>query len=150
MTSHVVKSQTDYSALLTTLERYDRPFTVDIRKGKHRTVEQNKLQFKWFKEVFEQLHEKGTFDSTEDVRGFCKLHFGVPIMRRELPEFREAYDRVMKPKPYLTQRELMTGPLEVPVTRHMTTEQKSRYLDAIYAYFTDLGLQLTRPDGMEL
>lgn len=145
MTTHVIKDSIDYGALLVTLERQSLPFTVDIRKGKHRTVDQNRLQFKWFNEIFEQTQEDATFESPEDVRGFCKLYFGVPIMR-EHSDFKEKYDRIIKPKPYRTKLELMTGPLEIPITRLMTTEQNTRYLDAIYKHFSDLGLRLTRPE----
>lgn len=143
MTTHVVKDTTEYEALLVTLERQKRPFTVDIRKGKHRTVNQNKLQRKWMQEVHDQTDS--AFDSPEDVRGYCKLHFGVPIMRED-SAFRDGYDRIIKPLSYESKIEIMKEPLDFSVTRLMTTEQTTRYLDTIYRHFTDLGLRLTRPE----
>ena len=146
MTTHIVKESAERAQLILWLQKQGFPFTVDIRKGKHRSVEQNKLQRKWCKEIHEQTD--GAFDSPEAARGYCKLHFGVPIMRED-SGFRDGYDRIIKPLSYESKLEIMKEPLDFSVTRLMTTEQKSRYLDAIYAYFTDLGLRLTRPDGME-
>ncbi len=145
MSTHVVKSDTDLHALQTILQGHKRPFTVDIRKGKHRSVEQNRLQRKWMQEIFDQLQEHATFHSPEDVRGYCKLHFGVPIMRED-STFAAGYDKIIMPLAYESKREIMIEPLDFSVTRLMTTEQNSRYLDAIYNHFTDLGLRLTRPE----
>ena len=39
----------------------------------------------------------------------------------------------------------MMEPLDLPVTRIMTTNQKTRYLDAIYRHFVEQGMQLTIP-----
>ena len=47
MTTHVIKSDMDMAALRAALVSMKRPFTVDIRQGKHRSVEQNRLQRKW-------------------------------------------------------------------------------------------------------
>ena len=76
----------------------------------------------------------------------CKLTFGVPILRAENTWFREKYDEVVRPLPYPQKLALMMEPLDMPVTRLMTTEQKTRYLDAIYRHFAGLGLVLTVPD----
>ena len=142
MTTHTIKDSTDYAALLVNLERQALPFTVDIRKGKHRSVEQNKLQRKWLQEIHAQTE---AFDSPEDVRGYCKLHFGVPIMRED-SAFRDGYDRIIKPLSYESKIEIMKEPLDFSVTRLMTTEQTTRYLDAIYRHFSDKGLRLTQPE----
>lgn len=145
MSTHVIKSENDRAAIVFNIKMRDIPFTVDIRKGKHRSVQQNKLQRKWMQEIHDQLREQGTYSDPEDVRGFCKLHFGVPIMRED-SAFREGYDKIIKPLAYESKLEIMKEPLDFSVTRLMTTEQKTRYLDAIYKHFTDLGLRLTRPE----
>lgn len=145
MTTHVIKDSTDYAALLVNLERQSLPFTVDIRKGKHRSVRQNKLQRKWLQEIHAQLD--GAFDTPEDVRGYCKLHFGVPIMRED-SAFRDGYDRIIKPLSYESKIEIMKEPLDFSVTRLMTTDQHARYLDAMYKHWTEQGIQLTHPDDL--
>lgn len=109
---------------------------------KKRSVEQNKLQQLWHTEAFQQLRD----ESAEDKRSYCKLHFGVPILRAESAQFREQYDKVVRPLPYETKLALMKIPFDFPVTRLMNTEQKTRFLDAIYQYYTSQGVRLTQPD----
>lgn len=105
-----------------------------------RSVDQNKLQRKWLLEAEAQGDQ-----TAEEYRGFCKLHFAVPMLRWELPEFKEKYDRIVKPLPYESKLELMQEPLDFPCTRLMSKDQKSRYLDAIFQHFTGLGMHLTDP-----
>ena len=119
------------------------PYTVSITKGKRRSIEQNRLQRLWLNEAAEQLKE----DTAEGYRAYCKLHFGVPIMRGENDEFREVYDRLIRPRDYEEKIELMRVPMDLPVTRIMTTGQKKRYLDDMWHHFTELGVQLTDPEG---
>ena len=143
MTTHVVSADADLGNLISHMKGLKMPFTVDIRKGKHRSVSQNRTQRLWLKEIHEQTD--GAFDSPEDVRGYCKLHFGVPIMRED-SAFRDGYDRIIKPLSYESKIEIMKEPLDFSVTRLMTTEQTTRYLDAIYRHFSDKGLRLTQPE----
>lgn len=114
---------------------------IVVRKRQvKRSTDQNKLQRKWLLEAEAQGDQ-----TAEEYRGYCKLHFAVPMLRWELPEFKEKYDRIVKPLPYESKLELMQEPLDFPCTRLMTKDQKSRYLDAIYQHFTGLGMHLTDP-----
>ena len=142
MTTRVVATETDRKTLLTLLRTWRLPFTIDIVKGRRRSVEQNRLQRLLLSEITEQLGDR----MAEDIRGECKLTFGVPILRAENTWFREKYDDIVRPLPYPQKLALMMEPLDMPVTRLMTTEQKTRYLDAIYRHFSGLGLVLTVPD----
>ena len=117
------------------------PFSVVIKSGKPRSVDQNKLQRKWLLEAAEQLEG----NTPEELRGYCKLHFGVPIVRNENDKFREAYDKYLRPLSYEHKIALMQTPLDFPVTRIMTTKQKTLYLDNMYTHFTGLGCILTVP-----
>ena len=110
------------------------------KKNVKRSLDQNRLGRLWCKEAEAQGDH-----TAEEYRGFCKLHFAVPILRWELPEFKEKYDRIVRPLPYEAKLELMQEPLDFPCTRLMTKEQKSRYLDAIYQHFTAQGMRLTDP-----
>jgi cytochrome c1 len=96
-------------------------------------------------EIAEQLGDR----TPEYMRGFCKLSHGVPILVAENEAFAEAWETV-KPLTYETKIALMMEPLDMPVTRAMTTKQKKQYLDAVYDQFTEMGLQLTVPDDMGL
>lgn len=126
-------------ALINTKEKY--PFTVKITEGRQRSNEQNKLQRMWLNEAAEQLGEY----TTEEYRAYCKLVFGVPIMRAASDKFQEVYDRLIRPLDYHVKLEYMAVPLDFPVTRTMTVKQKREYLDAIYQHFHGLGVQLTEP-----
>lgn len=141
MTTRVIKSEYSRDLLIRLLKEQKLPFTVDITKGKRRSVEQNRLQRLLLNEIAEQLGDQ----TPEEVRGYCKLTLGVPILRAENEDFREKYDRIVKPLPYKTKLELMMEPIDFPVTRLMKTDQKTRYLDGIYRHFCEKGVVLTVP-----
>ena len=142
MTTRVLKTGADRDDFVTLIMGYKLPCTVNLTKGQNRSVEQNRLQRLWLREATEQLGE----DTIEGYRAFCKLHFGVPIMRGESDSFRKIYDQIIRPLAYENKLTLMQVPLDMPVTRIMTTGQKKRYLDDIYQHFTGLGVQLTDPE----
>ena len=144
MTSRVITTEHDRAVLLKLIGSHKLPFTCDIKKGKHRTVEQNRLQRLWVQEASEQLGEH----TPEECRAFCKAYFGVPILLAENEHFREQYEKHVKPLPYEQKLALMAEPLDLPVTRLMTTSQKTRYLDAVFKHFSERGVELTRPDEM--
>ena len=134
-----IKTEQDREALIKTIRLFPLGFTAKLLKGK-RTAEQNSLQRLWLQEA-----ERQGDQTAEEYRGYCKLHFAVPIMRNESPEFKDAYDRVIRPLPYEQKLEMMMVPLDFPVTRLMNTKQKSKYLDDIYQHFRGLGFELTEP-----
>lgn len=119
----------------------DLPLTVSIRKGADRTVDQNKLQRLWLNEAAEQLGDQ----TPEELRAYCKLTIGVPIMRESSEDFRAKYDAIIKPHTYEEKLTMMAEPLDFPVTRLMTTREKTQYLDAMHDHFTRQGIVLTEP-----
>jgi hypothetical protein len=116
---------------------------VSIKQGAPRSTLQNQLSWKWYQEAAEQLQEY----TPDEYRAWCKLHIGVPILRGEDNEYREAYDLVIKPLSYERKMALMGEPLSYPVTSMMSTKQFTLYLDRVYAHFTGLGVRLTEPDS---
>jgi hypothetical protein len=110
------------------------------RHGKQRTSKQNRLQRLWLDEAAKQGDQ-----TAEEYRAYCKLHFGVPIMRQQDEVFREKYDRIIKPLDYEQKLELMMEPFDFPVTRLMDTVNEGKYLDSVYTFFTGLGFSLTNP-----
>lgn len=143
MTTRVLKTGADRDDFIALLKSYKLPCTVNLVKGQKRSIEQNRLQRLWLREAFEQL---GETRSVEEYRGYCKLHFGVPIMRGEDDHFRKEYDRFIRPLSYEDKLSIMQIPLDLPVTRIMKTGQKKRYLDDVYDHFTGLGVKLTNPE----
>lgn len=121
--------------------------TVYVEFGKiedNRSIAQNKTQFLWYKEAAEQDEN----NTAESHRAYCKLHFGVPILRSENEEFRSTYDKIIRPLSYEDKIELMSPPIDLPVTSLMTIAQFSRYLNEIWNHFTSIGIFLTDPDGV--
>ncbi|MGJ8524312.1 hypothetical protein LMG33818_000020 [Halomonadaceae bacterium LMG 33818] len=121
--------------------------SVDIVVREHkepRSLDQNRLQRLWCKEAAQQLEGH----TAEDWRAHCKLHFGIPILRRDCEEFREVYDRLIRPRPYEEKLEIMKEPIDFQVTRIMNKPQKSEYLQLMWEFFTGEGAQLTDPSMM--
>ena len=144
MTTRVIKTATDLDMLTKYLAAHARPFTVNVLKGAKRSDRQNRTQRLWLGEIAEQLDDH----TAEEWRAYCKLTIGVPILREQNDKFRERYDAVVKPLTYEQKLALMTEPLDMPVTRIMTTRQKTLYLDAMHQRFAEQGVRLTDPEGM--
>ena len=142
MATRVISQPQHLRSLTALLSNHAMPFTVNVSKGKPRTSQQNRLQRMWMQEAAEQL---GT-DTAEGFRGYCKLHFGVPILRAENETFCAEYDEVIRPLPYEHKLRLMKVPFDFGVTRLMTTPQKKQYLDAVQAHLSGLGVDLTDPE----
>lgn len=144
MAPRFIQSEYDRQQIVRFIEQQKLPFSVSVERGRKRSLDQNRLQRQWQREISEQLGDR----TPEEVRGHCKLHHGVPIMRHASDGFRETYDRVIRPLPYEQKLALMMAPLDMPVTRLMNTRQHTEYLDAIHREFTQMGLVLTDPSGL--
>lgn len=142
MTTRVIRTPDQLQPLYDLIGNRKLPITVSIKQGADRTHPQNHLQFKWMVEAANQLCD----ETSEEKRAYCKLHFGVPIRRNDDAEFREKYDRIIRPLPYEHKLALMASPFDFPVTREMSIPQMSQYLDAVYRHFTAQGVQLTVPE----
>lgn len=118
------------------------PFQLIIKFGKKRTLEQNALVWKWMGEAAAHFGDR----TANELHAYCKLHFGVPILR-EGDDFREAYDTVLKPLSYENKLKAMAPPLDFPITRLMSVEQLSRFLDDVYQHLTEQGVNLTIPEN---
>lgn len=121
-------------------QRWKRVRFVVEEAPDHRSIPQNSLQWRWCSDASKQGDQ-----SAEDYQAYCKLHFGIPILRRDSAEYREAYDRIIKPLPYEQKLELQKAPFEWPVTRAMTKKQLTEYLDRVWQHFTGQGFRLTDP-----
>lgn len=141
MTLRTISTEYDLKQLLRLLGNKKRPFSVEITDGRRRSVSQNRLQRLWLAEAAEQLGDR----TIEQLRGECKLMFGVPILREENARFRERYDAVVKPLSYVQKLALMMEPLDMPVSRLLTTPQMTEYLERIVQYFGEQGCVLTQP-----
>lgn len=144
MTTRFLESEQDRRMLVRFLEDQPLPLTVSLTKGGKRSLRQNKLQRLWLSEIAEQLGDQ----TAEEVRGYCKLTLGVPILRAENDAFRERYDAIVRPLPYDQKIALMMEPLDFPITRLMSTKQATAYLDGVHRHFSERGIVLTDPGDL--
>jgi len=128
-------------AVMRDLEFRKLPFTLIIKDGRSRTLEQNRLQRLWCNEV-----SKVTGDTPEEVRGYIKLTIGVPVLREASDKYREEYDAILKPLNYQQKMRLMMEPLDYEVTRRMTVEQMNTFMDRVFKHYAEQGIALTQPE----
>lgn len=140
MTQRTVKNPDDLALLKVYLDGRKRPFTVDIEDGRNRSTEQNKLSFRWYKEISEQ-----TGEDVEDVRARCKLECGIPLLRRDNDKFREVYNRTLLHLSYEEKVEFIRY-TDMQVTRVLNVGQMSEYLDAVFKRQSGFGIALTIPE----
>lgn len=143
--NRIIQNEYDRKMFIRFIEGRKVPFTVSLMDGKHRTTDQNRLQRLWMTEIAAQLGDR----TPEEARGYCKLTIGVPLLREENDVFRAKYDSVVKPLTYEQKLAIMMEPLDLPVTRIMTTRQKTAYLDGIFRHFSEQGVVLTLPDALQ-
>lgn len=111
---------------------------VAVKTGKDRSLDQNSLAHVWYEQVSRELRE----ETPLGVKCFCKLHYGVPILRAENEDFRIQYDTVLKPLSY--DKKLLAMNF-LPVTSLMSKDQLSQYLAAMQAAYADR-VQLVFPE----
>jgi len=128
-------------AKITAMFREHKFLVISIRPGKDRTLDQNGLWFAMYKRIAEMTE----IGDEEDARKYCKLHMGVPVMRRACDDFRRAYDASFLMLPYETKLDLMGscalfGPDGFPVTRLFDRAQGIAYTDKIAQEFGAKGV----------
>jgi len=120
----------------------DGVFLVSIKslsKRDQRSIDQNRMQFKWYADAAKQ----GDHTAME-YRAYCKLHFGVKLLRAHDEEFREIYDKIIRPLQYEDKLAMMMEPIDLPITSRMSVELMAKYLKEVSDHFLALGFQLTK------
>lgn len=127
--------------LINNMFRDHKYLVVSVRPGKDRTLDQNGL---WFK-CYERIAQMTQVGEAVDVRRYCKLHYGVPIMRRDCDEFRDGWNRMFlnltyEEKLYLMAECELFGPDGFPVTRLFNRKQGIEYTNRMVDEFTAKGV----------
>lgn len=143
--NRTIVTDNDKVMALRLVENRPVPFTLSLTDGKHRSTAQNRLQRLWMNEISQQRGDM----TPEEARAYCKLTIGVPLLRAENEAFRQRYDEVLKPLSYEHKLKIMSEPIDLPVTRLMTTKQHTQYLDGIVRHFAEQGIILTMPDDLQ-
>ena len=144
----VLHGEEDKNNLLTMLQQVELSYPIDVaikKASKARSLAQNRTQWQWFRDAEAQGDQKAW-----EYRAYCKLHFGVPILRRDSPEYRAKYDRIIRPMPYEQKLELMVEPFDFPVTSAMNIAQHGAFLDEVKKHLEGLGFQLTDPQMWDI
>lgn len=142
MPHRIIDTPADLEALTTLLGTLKRPFTVEYRQGRDRSLDQNELMWMW---ATEAARQRGDMESDEVQREW-KLIYGVPILREEEADFREVYDKALKGQPYPVKIDAMRY---LPITSIMTVKQMTRLLDTIQRECAEQGIRLTDPNRQE-
>lgn len=112
---------------------------ISVKAGKDRSGEQNRIFHAWMGQLARELPENDALA----WKCFCKLHYGVPILRAEDEEFRVKYDAAVKPMSYGQKLIIMEF---WPVSSIMLMAQLSKFLEAIQAGLAQRGVQLIFPE----
>jgi hypothetical protein len=115
-----------------------RYFSFTPKFGRARSLTQNAISHVWYEQVAQVIGD----DDARGVKRFCKLHFGVPILRAEDADFREAYDAAIKG---LTYEQKLIAMDILPVTSIMTTRQLSQYMGEVQEHYDKQGIKLEFP-----
>lgn len=113
---------------------------LTIKTGKDRSLDQNAISHCWYEQVARELRE----DDALGVKRFCKLAFGVPILRAEDADFREMYDTAIKNS--LSYEQKLKAMDFIPVTSLMTVAQLGAYLVAMQEHYRTRGVVLEFPE----
>ena len=114
---------------------------ISIKTGKDRSLDQNALSHTWYAQIARKLKE----DDALGWKCFCKLHFGIQILRAEDAEFRKFYDNAIRSS--LSYEQKLIAMQFLSVTSEMTKPQLSAYLKAMQAHFRTMGVQLEFPEA---
>lgn len=108
-----------------------------------RSIDQNSM----FYALYQQIAQQAGDQSIQDVRRECKLRYGVPILRAGDSEFKALYDKCIKDA--LTYEEKLQAMDILPVTRRMSKEQGTEYIDTILREYSSQGYALISPNEQE-
>ena len=141
MKSCVVKTASDLLSLAADIGKEAFPLTVSWAAGEKRSLPQNRTIHMWYGEAARQLGDT----TSEDVRAQCKLHFGVPILRRDNAAFLLDYDKDIRPLPYEMKLKVFKA-LDPAITSRMKKPQLVEYMNAMQQHFAERGIRLTDPE----
>lgn len=112
------------------------PCTVEFCNPS-RSDRQNALFHALISEIAKQKKD----ESTEEIKRYVKLRFGVPILRSQSDGFRAMYDKAIKGS--LTYEEKLEAMEFLPVTSQMDKNQMTELIDAIAKHYSEQGFDLT-------
>ena len=113
-----------------------KPITVSIATSAS-TEQQNHMQWALYRDIAAHLGDQ----TTNDIQAYCKLHFGVAILKAADPEFAAYYDAHFKGLTYEAKLGLMDY-IDITSSEHFKKPQMTEYLTEIVRYWTQQGVPL--------
>ena len=101
-----------------------------------RSLDKNALAYVWYADISRFKQD----ESPIEVRCFCKLHFGVPILRAENEAFAEYYNKFVLHQ--ATYEEKLRFMMFCDITSIMTQKQMTNYLNQMQLHWQGEGLFL--------
>lgn len=141
MTTYTINSETTLQNCIGEIRKLYSEFKflrANIKTGKDRSLSQNAITHAWYEQLARELRE----ESALGWKCYCKLHHGVPILRAEDEDFRDAYDQVIKGLRY---EQKLISMRFMPVTSIMNKDQLSKYAAAMQEDFRSRGVLLEFP-----
>ena len=140
-----VRNPDDLAQVVIHLGNMQQPFVVTTTPGEEtRRDRQNRLSWQWYKDISKQLDGW----TVEGARAYCKLHVGVPYLMSVEPDFRSAWERLIRDRFTPEEKlDLMLEPHDYPVTRIMSVKQMAEYLNRVQQKMAAQGVTLTDPDA---
>ena len=112
----------------------------DIIKGlvpfEKRSIQANALWAVWYSQISKCLDGN---HSTYAIKCFCKLHFGVKLLRRQDETFKTFYDKHIRHLDYEVKMVFMEI---VPITSKLNRDNGQKYQTAMQQYYAELGIVL--------
>lgn len=138
----------DKNELFTFLHEIELSYPIDVlirRTTSSRSLAQNRTAWQWYRDA-----ERQGDQTADEYRAICKLHCGIPILRRDSVSYREEYNRVLLPLPYESKLALMSDKFDFGVTRRMNVAQHSEFLDRVRDELEgNHGIKLSDPIGWD-
>lgn len=145
-TKHAINNTGDLMKFMGFLKVQQLPITVAVKDGVDRTTAQNRLFNKWYGEAANWLGDQEAWE----VRAESKLYIGVRILLAEDDVFREKWYRLVKDRYTIEEKlEMMSPPIDMPVTSQMSKDQARRYMDRLYRKYAEQGVPLSLPDDLK-
>ena len=103
---------------------------------KQRELSANALSHVWYEEISKQKGDQSAFD----YKCVCKLHHGVPILRRDSEKFRAFYKRFFITLSY---EEKLAAMKYISITSLFDQMQMKEYLNEVQRTYAGQGVILT-------
>lgn len=141
MPSRIIRAPSELDGWMRFLSLRKFPMTVSVIAGAKRTLPQNATVHMWFADVSNQLGDS----SEAEVKADCNATYGIPILRRDNPEWAEEF-AALEHLNHEALRKLIRV-LDVPITRKMTSKQLTEYMDQMRRDYAEAGIVLRDPDA---